>query len=370
MLFLPALAAFVARPAGGFVSAQDAGHCLQWRPHTRGDPDGTLISVEGDSVVGGRAGDTVRLCRWLPARGCSGQLVGRASEHLPFGQIDADSGRCVGIGRLPARPPQGDAALCEPTAPGVAAGSVSARCEQIDAFEVATVDLSCDVWFRKVTADVIPPIPELLLPLDLDGAKGGSGGAKLVGLCRTFADHSSAPNRLGTVMLTEGPDFGNCFVTAPDGTTTTLEGGVFHVLQARVHAAAAGHGCANMTTPRQKELAAGLSTRIGAYISPVDRGRIAAVTGVGFEELAAAVLGLDGCAMAKVLSSARFVPHELNAAGLHLLRALLAERMYTARVEASGCSSHPDYEGWRRDGVLVKDLDELGCDDTPAARVE
>ena len=53
-----------------------------------------------------------------------------------------------------------------------------------------------------------------------------------------------------------------------------------------------------------------------------------------------------------MLSSSRFVLHELNALGLHLLRSLLAERMADAR--ALRFAGHPDFEAWRRDGLLVK----------------
>lgn len=56
-----------------------------------------------------------------------------------------------------------------------------------------------------------------------------------------------------------------------------------------------------------------------------------------------------------MLSSSRFVVHELNALGLHLLRSLLAERMADARAVAKGFARHPDFEAWQRDGLLVKE---------------
>ncbi len=57
---------------------------------------------------------------------------------------------------------------------------------------------------------------------------------------------------MGTIAL-EGPDFGRCSFTKLDGTGGVLDGGVFHILQAR----AAEPECRDDST-KQKELASGL----------------------------------------------------------------------------------------------------------------
>ena len=95
--------------------------------------------------------------------------------------------------------------------------------------EYAIVDSSCDVWWREVSEDVIPPIPELVRTLGTTAS-----GVKLA-LCRTFGDGGAGDGglrRMGTLAV-EGPDFGKCFFTRSDGATGMIDGGKFHVLQAR-----------------------------------------------------------------------------------------------------------------------------------------
>lgn len=65
----------------------------------------------------------------------------------------------------------------------------------------------------------------------------------------------------------------------------------------------------------------------------------------------------------QILSAARFVPHPLNTQGLHLLRCVLAERVAEARAAARGYDRHPDYAAWKRDGVIVKNWDEMTDED-------
>ena len=42
-----------------------------------------------------------------------------------------------------------------------------------------------------------------------------------------------------------------------------------------------------------------------------------------------------------------------------VLRRVLAERMYEARLDQIGARAHPDFEQFRRDGFIRKDLDKL-----------
>lgn len=224
-------------------------------------------------------------------------------------------------------------------------------------FLYVNVDSTCDVWWREVSADVIPPIPELVLIF------GTSPEGHKLGLCRTFGDDPDVDDakRVVGTLATEGPDFGKCFITRADGSTAVIDGGLFHVLQGR----AAEPSCEN--DPKyQAELSAGITERVEAYLTKEDRTLIAKVSGVPFDDLFAEARGLGSCILKQVLSNARFVPHELNIKGLHLLRCVLAERMQEYRVARLGYDQHPDYETWKRDGLLVKNWDDMTDSDLHA----
>lgn len=53
------------------------------------------------------------------------------------------------------------------------------------------------------------------------------------------------------------------------------------------------------------------------------------------------------------MSNCALYAHELNAYGLHPLRALLAERMFDAQRAQHGSASHPTWESFQRDGIIV-----------------
>ena len=66
------------------------------------------------------------------------------------------------------------------------------------------------------------------------------------------------------------------------------------------------------------------------------------------------------CELTQILSAARFLPlGDANVLGLHPFRCTLAERMYYARIHANGLASHPDFETWQRDGVVLKNFEEM-----------
>ena len=192
---------------------------------------------------------------------------------------------------------------------------------------------------------------------------------------------------MGTAVI-EGQDFGRCFFTKGDGSTGALDGGMFHVLQARP----AEPSCVD-SAAEAVSVSAELSERVDRFVSAEQRQLIGSIAGTPFAELEAALMRLGSCALkqvrcaaprprddsqrpaprpaprpvpalpsgprharSQVLSPARFVPHELNAAGLHMLRSVMAEEMKHARAVALGYDSHPDYETWRRDGLLLKNL--------------
>ncbi|CAK9061675.1 unnamed protein product [Durusdinium trenchii] len=227
--------------------------------------------------------------------------------------------------------------------------------------EFPSVASGCDVWWREVSEDVIPPTPELAMPLWEDG-RAMTTHAGMVGLC--FATNSSS---LGYIPL-EGPEMGQCHFLA-DGEPRVLTGGLFHLLQARPKVAP----CAEGDLARQ-QLLRGLRGRIDRFLSQEDHELLERVVshsgsdgGQGgiYARLLNGLNQLDACQLKEVLSSSRFVAHELNTLGLHVLRSLLAERMVTARTLGRGYTSHPDFPTWHRDGLLIKDLDdpELGGDE-------
>jgi len=210
------------------------------------------------------------------------------------------------------------------------------------------------VWWREVSQDVIPPPPELAMHF------GTSSSGDKLALCRTYGngDHGDGGKRIVGTMPLEGPDMGTCFFTRPDGSTGELIGGLFHILQAR-HATPS---CENSVS-LQKELREKIRVRVRDFVNEEDRDLIGRVTGHGrdtFEKLFRSILALGSCELKQILSPMRFFPHELNVQGLHLLRAVLAERMYDARIKAIGFEDDADFLTWKRDGVLIKDWEDVG----------
>lgn len=63
------------------------------------------------------------------------------------------------------------------------------------------------------------------------------------------------------------------------------------------------------------------------------------------------------------MSPSRFAVHALNDRGLHVLRAVLAERLRDARLDAYAPPGTADVlAAWKADGVLVRDFDAIGGD--------
>jgi hypothetical protein len=222
------------------------------------------------------------------------------------------------------------------------------------AIQYAITDPTCDVWWREVSPDVVPPIPELALSFGTD-----SHGHKL-GLCRTFGEDVSVDggHKIVGTFFEEGPDFGRCFFVRPDGSTGFLDGGLFHVMQAR----AAEESCID-DPGRQAELSVALRERLDKFITLEDKKLLEKVVGApltSYAELYSDVISLGSCDLQMVLSSARFVPHQLNIKGMQVLRAQLAERMADARAEARGYSNNSDYLEWKHKGIIFKDFKAIG----------
>jgi len=337
---------------------KDTAHCLNWNGETS---ETARIGIQRRGVITTPA-DSPILCRWrgfgkskaAAAVAAAGPL-GQRSRHHELGTLTSN-GRCAAI------------------AASGSAEVVDARIVSLSFdVEVASVNPDCEVWWREVAEDQIPPTPELTLPLWMDSGIATNKVDEKLGICRSFGDdttrHADGGRALlGTIVL-EGPDMSSCFFTRPDGTPGVLESGLFHILQARPKSAKARQ------CREAGELSRGLRWRVDRFLRPSDRkllekvvqtsGTAEPVEGKLFDRLVAEAAKLEACELQEVLSPSRFVPHELNAMGLHVLRSLLAERMADERVHLLGHNEHLDYETWRRDGVLLKDLDDpaLGGDE-------
>lgn len=338
-------------PASLAFNPKDSSHCLRWISH------GAASVIRAEGAYGRPHADDPVLCRH--PRHPTGQRANVGGDFadtcLPDPHQEAAIGersRHLAVGTLVDAPGATTHKACVPLRLGRMPGAATvASLGPPDDVEVAVVDPTCEVWWREVTADVIPPIPELVLPF------GTTTIGDKVGLCRTFGDRADVDGfrrLVGTIVL-EGVDFGQCFFTRNDGSTGQLNGGTFHVLQAR----AAAPSCLE-DSALAAELSTGLRQRLSSFLVAEDRVTIERVARSTFAELEQAALSLGSCELKQVLSPARFVPSPLNTLGLHLLRALLAERMADARAGAQGLGSDPHYLVWKRDGILVKDFDEVG----------
>ncbi|CAJ1334264.1 unnamed protein product [Effrenium voratum] len=297
---------------------KESAHCLQWQ---------TGVAPQRLRVEGGAWGPA--LCRQVGA------------NPLATGFL-AHDGRCIPIATGEDEEGTGDLPAAD------------------KGIELATAHPDCEVWWREVSEDVIPPTPELAMPLWEGGEVFRSGGLQL-GLCRSFGSPATAAldggsPRLGHIAL-EGPEIGRCRFRADR--PKALIGGLFHILQARPMATPCSQDPSEAARLRKK-----LLWRVEHFLGQEEQELLERVVGGGsFVQLLEGTAALDSCQLQEVLSASRFVLHPLNSLGLHLLRALLARRMYEARL-ARGYASHPDYKRWLRDGLLIKDLDDpaLGGD--------
>lgn len=343
------IASFVTRATA--FTPKDSAHCLRWTK----EPPRSVIRAEGIHANGTEP----TLCRLVRANGLQdlnqsigtcpfastkcGVTVGAQSAHVDIGRlVDSSTDRKQ---------------ECLPIAfNGIPVSHDSIRSSSAigPEMEYIVADPTCDVWWREVSADVIPPIPELMLSL------GVSPQGHRLGLCRTFGDDPSVDggHKIVGTLAQEGPDYGRCFFTRAEGTQHYLDGGMFHVLQAR----AAEPSCVDDPELR-RTLSLAIEQRLENFFGPEDRRLLEKVVGsslTSFAELQREISSLGSCDLKQVLSAARFVPHQLNVKGLHVLRCLLAERMGDARARARGFDRDKDYVDWKERGVLIKDFDSVG----------
>ena len=127
-------------------------------------------------------------------------------------------------------------------------------------------------------------------------------------------------------LLFGGEDGGGCVL--PANNHTPVFGGFELLIASPAAVAAADKDC----TSGQPALQRKVEQYVHRYITAEDKTTIEEITGHSFtDQLVQPLLNEDGCVLGNVLSNERFVPHPLNAAGLHLLRCVLAERMTDER---------------------------------------
>ena len=213
-----------------------------------------------------------------------------------------------------------------PALPGtvISEANVSESCGR--SLSLSLVADDCDVWWRPVTDDVIPPMPELAVKLP-------------------EYDHLGACRRDGNVgvIAMDGPNFGQCRIH-----DQVFDGGGFDVLQARRRRHTDDITCDDKTNDLRRLIDA---------LSTEDR-RLFEETIADVDELRHKILK-DQCYVQRFLSASRFVPHPtLNDDGAHALRALLARRAYERRV----LDKNDLTRTWLRDGILVLNFDDVQDD--------
>jgi len=243
---------------------------------------------------------------------------------------------------------------------------------------VAVVPNGCGMGWRTYSDDVMPLDPKAYWfipedPLDVGGPRG---------VCVT-------PDRISLGLIpANGSDADGCCVTQ-DGVvfcgwyTQLLSWRAAQDLEERLGLGGPEATRDDETTmqacasPTSLRLGARFSDLVSSYMTTADYATIENITGTNVDATLSSLLhtsrvvaplGLSSVSSAvalpclidrDVLSAKRFVPHPLNAHGLHLIRCLLAERVLDARRQALGLDSHPLYAEWHKAGVLRLDFDKI-----------
>ena len=215
---------------------------------------------------------------------------------------------------------------------------------------------NCDHFWAPIAFDVDPLGPNIVRVQGIEAPELDSSPD--IAICR-FQD-DKGHEFIGR-MLMEGKLFGHCgYLSNNDNKKEEVfVGGNFHALSAipRVVPEIAEH---DVDDRKWNTLVAEIQKRVSLYLSEEDKRLIASISGHSVEELVADLNNTDVVSydvLSRVLSTDRFIPHDLNKKGLSLLRAALAERMTLARRRYLGLDRHADTDQWERDGVLLKDFD-------------
>jgi len=215
----------------------------------------------------------------------------------------------------------------------------------------------CRWAWRHYSFDVMP----------MDGNTAwfdGAAGQGRAGVCLL-------DGQLGRVPF-DGEYAGGCVLP---GAAATAFGGFDMLLAlppaaadaANAAANAAAVGAADAAIAATAADAASFRALVGAHLTAADAATLQSVTGVPLAALLDAVVAAGAAPvdslsrpplLEALLTPARFLPHALNAQGLHLLRVLLAERMGDARRAAQSSSAEAAAlrEAWVRDGYLRLDF--------------
>ena len=180
--------------------------------------------------------------------------------------------------------------------------------------------------WRLFPYDVIPPIPPSAYLKKIT-----SGHAQ--GVC--FAN-----GEIGTAEF-DGPHGGGCLLK--EG----YQYGEFHLLLKRK----------DETSTCDPLLKTDFLQYVDKYVTDDDISDFEFVTKHSFSELISEISQQNDCFFQSIVSTERFVPHELNLKGLHLVRCIVAERLNDFR--RLKYSDHPDYETWKTEGYLLKDYTKM-----------
>ena len=208
-------------------------------------------------------------------------------SNLTVGVYDSTANACAPVGIFAISAREEFAHIC-------------AANPSVCAFELAAASANCKVWWREVNQDVIPPIPELVIPL------GATPEGEKLALCRDFQGH------LGALYL-EGDMYGRCVYEGDDGAPFSLDGGRFHVLQGVQRQE--GDSCVE-SEPMARVLQQKVLAIIDAHVTAEDAHDIEGITGKPFEDLKQTLANAGSCFLQQVMSSARFVPSDANVLGL------------------------------------------------------
>lgn len=105
------------------------------------------------------------------------------------------------------------------------------------------------------------------------------------------------------------------------------------------------------------KLRAKLFAKIDQLLTARDRRMIENIVGYSFKEIESGLRELDAAYLALVFSDAQFVPHQLNTYGLHIFRAVLAERIRDEQLaRLTKDLSDIDYDTLMEDGIVIKEF--------------
>ncbi len=331
-MFWLSLSLIISSSFSGYVPKDVNSACISWLdPSKVAQFDDTLSELSNIVMEESELYQMIgapRVCRHTLPKNRDDFKVCNTSHSTDFGQIKGGE-QCV--------------------VPTKLKGEVSAT-----RYEVPFFHKRCQVWWRKVSEDLIPPVPELAIPISETGV------VPITGLCAVESVSPKRSYNIGTFYF-QGPNFGRCVYFEMEGEGLVekyRDGGNFHLLQAR-------------TRPPKKECRAsnaqfnalqyGILYRLHRFMDKEDIQKIQNISGHSIDFLITKIFEtMNACEINRILSATRFIPSDLNLYGLHIFRSLLAEKIYEATMFRRGYNEHPDFQSWRQNGIILKDFDDIG----------